>query len=228
MRKWIFGGIVFVGALVAWQLYLDYSTQRFIENLPKAPVPAQDLDESPAPDTPTPLNLTSDEPFQDMSTGRSEALDNSAAETTAPAAPAESFEDTLVEPAESESDTAGLSPELETFFLGVYLLEAERLEVVSVVEPMRMENVSIMFRQQEISRELSRADDPATENALYAERETLLAREQELTPQIFELQEQNEALLAERNALFAQKGIASWQEFQDIYGAAYQTWQAEQ
>lgn len=69
MRKWIFGGIVFVGALVAWQLYLDYSTQRFIENLPKVPAPAQDLDESPALDTSTPLNLTSDEPFQDMSTG---------------------------------------------------------------------------------------------------------------------------------------------------------------
>ena len=85
-----------------------------------------------------------------------------------------------------------------------------------------------MFRQQEISHELSVVTDSATEQALYEERTELLTREEELAPRIFDLQNEEDEIETKRDSFLERYGISSWQEFKDIYADAYKIWKTQQ
>lgn len=226
MRKLVIG-IIFVVALITWVLYLHYDTKRFIHNLPQAPVLRPQGQEIPARVTTATIKLKPDDPVIDVWEKTPEMPVNSPANPTDTGARDLVFKGAFVGQ-KLESDDTGLSPELEILFLAIRVLEEERLAVLAVVDPMRQENVSIMFRQHEISSELSNSTDSATEKALYEERTELLEREDELSSRIFELQDEYNQIKADRSAFLEQYGISSWQEFKEIYGGAYKTWKNKQ
>ena len=226
MRKLVFG-IIFLGALITWVLYLHYDTKRFIQNLPQVPASRQEWQEIPARVTTAFIKLEPGDPVMDVWEKTPEIPANSPTNPTGTAARPPVFEDLFVEQVPEPDDTE-FSPELEICFSVIRTLEKERLAVLTVVDQMRQENVSIMFRQQEISRELSNSPDSATEKALYKERTALLEREKELSPRIFELQDEYNNIKADRSAFLEQYDISSWQEFKEIHGDAYKTWKDKQ
>lgn len=229
MQRWILGGIVFVVALIAWILYLYYDTKQFIQNLPE--LPKQNLDVPPVSVTTTSINLKPDEHvenvLEDILEDPPGAFASSSADTIDPATTSLFFQDAFVKQVPKSDDT-GLFPELEMLFLRIRAFEEEILEVIAVLDPIIKEDISIMFRQQEISHELSVVTDSATEQALYEERTELLTREEELAPRIFDLQNEEDEIETKRDSFLERYGISSWQEFKDIYADAYKIWKTQQ
>ncbi len=226
MRKYVIFSAVFVILLGGWTIYWHYDTKHFIQHLPKAPTPTEDLEVTPAIGTTTDVNLKQEEQLSNAPADRPAVPENSSTDTANTPAVL-FFQNPVIELGPEPYDT-GVTPVLEGLFLGVSLFREDIFEVIAVLDPMINENISIMFRQQEISRELSSVLDNATEAALYEEREALLVRERELSPRIFALQDQRNEIEGERKTFLTEYGVSSWQEFKDIYGNAYQTWKSDQ
>ena len=228
MRKLILGGIVFVIALVAWKLYLDYDTKQFIQSLPKPPVPTQSLDTTPERATTTPINTETDVPPVEVLEDAPDTSATTPAELTGISTTDATFEDVFVEQAPEPDDT-GFSPELEALFSAYYPLHQKLGEVSKVLNPILDRHHFGSNRIREILfDELSASADGPERQALYAEIDEIHAWKESVKQETFELQDERQQLSNERSTLLAEYGILSWREFHEIHGDTYNTWKAEQ
>ena len=230
MRKLLFGGIVFVFALVGWKLYLDYETKQFIQNLPKLPeLELQQLDSIPGTVTTTPLTTEPDdtavELLNDLVSDTSTSATLEITSTTAADSVSE-FEDEFIEELPA-SDNIGLSPELKAFFSEYAPLHQKLVEVSKVLNPILDRHHLSSRRIREILlNELPVSTDGPERQALYAEIEEIHVWKDEVKQITMELQNKRQQLSDERSILLATYGISSWQEFNEIHGEAYKTWKA--
>ncbi|MYA71233.1 hypothetical protein F4009_16845 [Candidatus Poribacteria bacterium] len=232
MRKLIFGGIVFVLAMVVWKLYLDYETRQFIQNLPKLPESElQQLDSIPGTVKTTPLTTEPDdtevELLNDLVSDTSASATMEIASTTATDLISE-FENGFIEEGPAPDNT-GLSPELKTLFSEYYPLHQELVEVSKVLTPMLERHRLGSRRIRDILlNELPGSTDGPERQALHAEIDEIHAWKNKVKRITMELQNKREQLYDESSILFAKYGISSWQEFNRIHGDAYNAWKSEQ
>ena len=231
MRKFFFICIAFVFVMIGFSIYVIYDTKQFIDNLPQPPPQAlPQADESP----------------QKPALRNEVGLD--------PPLPAEVVEDRLVSPSEAsyssdgfaednvrthgeafsiveelaEQDKNQISSELEELFIQYYVLDEKRRSIVKILEPMHEEHVAIIDRHHEISHALGSGPDPETQQALNKEREVLLAKEQELQPRIFEVQDEKERVVEKLESLVQEYGFLSWEEFRGMHKEDYKAWRTSQ
>ena len=231
MRKWIVGGIVYVAVLVAWQLYLEYDTKQFIDNLPQPPpqvlpqsndLPRQpvlksgvELEHPPAAEVGTDSLVS---PFN--------SSDSSKGFVEADVSTHEDMFSTVEVPAKQNDNQ--LSVELEELFFRYYVLDEERRSIVKILEPMHEEHVAIINRHHEISHVLSSGPDPETQRALNKEREALLTKERELQPRIFEVQDEKGSVVEQLEFLVQEYGFSSWEVFREEHMEHYKAWRTSQ
>ena len=107
MRKLLIGGVLLIGAMIAWVSYLDHQTKRFVEELPEAP-PEHHLDTAPVVDTPASVPSESEERGSETS----ETPTNLAPPPAEPPAPAPALEEVSIQEEVPEPDDTALSPEM--------------------------------------------------------------------------------------------------------------------
>ena len=229
MRTLIFGGSAIVLAMIAWVLYLEHDKRQFIESLPKLPQSLRHhADSATERLAPLPENRGEQTEPETLENALDSPIDEPEASAFSRDADADAVSEweSIGKAPEMENDENELSPELEVLFLGFRVFEEEMREVIAVLDPMIQEDISIMFRQQEISHELSVATDSATEQALYKERTALLAKEEELAPRIFEFQDKRDEIEEKRSAFLEKYGFSSRKEFFEIHRDTYRAWVA--
>ena len=228
MRKLLFGGIVFVLAMVVWKLYLHYETKQFIQNLPKLPKSELwQLDSTLEPVPTTPLNTESNEPMADISEDTSDTSAIIIAEGTNTPVTNLVFEDISVEQL-PEPDETRLPSELEKLFLAYYPVHEEVTEISKVLRPLLDQHLLGSRRIREILlNDLPASVDGPERQAFYAEMAEIEAWNDEVEPTIFELHEKRTLLSNERSTLLATYGISSYHEFDKLHGNAYEVWKTE-
>ena len=229
MRTLIFGGSAIVLAMIAWVLYLEHDKRQFIESLPKLPQSLrQHADSVTERLAPLPKNRGEQTEPETLENALDSPIDEPEASAFSRDADADAVSEweSIGKAPELENDENELSPELEALFLGFRVFEEEMREVIAALDPMIQEDISIMFRQQEISHELSVATDSATEQALYKERTALLAKEEELAPRIFEFQDKRDEIEEKRSAFLEKYGFSSRKVFFQIHRDTYRAWVA--
>lgn len=228
MRKLTFASTAFVLTMIAWVLYLEYSKKQFIESLPELPPTIRQQEHSASQNTMQTYEnspeLTEMEITLESADNSTDAFNPEIFTGTADMAPIE-WESGEDKP-ELESDEIERSAELEALFLGFSIFEEEMKAVITVLDPMIQESISITNRQQEISHELSEATD-STARLLYKERRILLGKEAELAPQIFEFQKKRNEIDAERSDFLEEYGFSSRKDFFEIHQESYRAWGAE-
>ncbi len=229
MRKLLFGGTVFVLALVVWKLYLNYETKQFIQNLPKLPESElQQLDSTLEPVTTMSLNTESDEFMADTSEDPSDTSASIIGEVANTPITDSVFEDTSIEQLPEPDDTR-LPSELEGLFLAYYPVHEELTEISKVLSPLLDQHLLGNRRIREILlHDLPDSVDGPERQTLHAEIAEIEVWNDEVEPTIFELQEKRTRLYNERSALLATYGISSYHDFDKLYGNAYEVWKVEQ
>ena len=233
MRNLILLTTAVVLVLVGLHIYLEFDKNRFnefMENLP--PLPSE---------VPQTLGSTASTVITSVDEAKQMELAEAAIGMKQVSAEAEdasvSFPST--ETSDHESDIAGwdtsagleespLSPEMEVLFHAFDSLERQMQAVSAKLEPLIDESISIGNRHPEISRALSSGPDEATQQALNEERLALLARSKEVSPMIFDLQDEEGYLTEEQEALLAEHGFTSRKDFFETYREDYKAWTAAQ
>ena len=124
-----------------------------------------------------------------------------------------------------KTDNNSLPSEVEELFSKYSELNEDRNEIVAELNAINFENISIINRIAFITdHELHTANDPEAEEKLSNERDTLLSRGKELGPTIFELQDEYEHLIEDRDNLLRDYGFSSHDAFLQTHGEAYKVW----
>ncbi|MYK44520.1 MAG: hypothetical protein F4039_10625 [Gammaproteobacteria bacterium] len=228
MRKLIFGGIVFVLAMVVWKLYLDYETKQFIQNLPRLPESELRQVDSPLEPVPTTsLNTESNAVMADMSEDTSDTSVIIITEIANTPVTDSVFENTSLEQL-PEPDETRFPSELEKLFSAYYPIHEEVTEISKVLRPLLDQHLLGSRRIREILlNDLPASVDGPKRQALYAEMTEIEAWNDEVEPTIFELHDKRTLLSNERSTLLATYGISSYHEFDKLHGNAYEVWKTE-
>lgn len=124
-----------------------------------------------------------------------------------------------------KTDNNSLRSEVEELFSKYSELNKDRNEIVAELNAIQFEDISIINRIAFITNhELGAANDPKAEEKLSNERDALLSRGKELTPTIFELEEEFEQLIEDRDNLLRDYGFTSHSAFLQTHGEAYKVW----
>ena len=124
-----------------------------------------------------------------------------------------------------KTDNNSLPSEVEELFSKYSELNEDRNEIVAELNAVQFEDISIINRIAFITNhELDTANDPEAEENLSNERDALLSRGKELTPTIFELQDEYEHLIKDRDNLLRDYGFSSHDAFLQTHGEAYKVW----
>lgn len=227
----LIAAVVFV--LVGLHIYLEYDKKRlneFMANLPQLPSEVPHTLSSTA----STVKTSVDEAKQ---TEQAEAGINMKQVST----DAEDASELILstETSDQESEIAGwdtmaefeenpLSPEMQVLFSTFYSREKQLQAVAAELEPLIDESISIGNRHPEISLALSLAPDEAAQQALNEERIALRARGKEISPMIFDLQEEEELLTKEQESLLTENGFTSRGHFFETHRENYKAWKAAQ
>ena len=227
MRKFFFISIAFVFLMIGFSIYVRYDTKQFIDNLPQLPPQVYDLPQPPALrneiglEPPRPAEVV-----EDSQASSSDASDSSGGFVEDNVNTREEAYSIVEDLAEQEENQ--LSAVLEEIFFRYYVLDEERRAIVKVLEPMHEEHIAIIDRHHEISHALSSGPASETQQALNKEREVLLAKEQELQPRIFEVQDEKERVVEKLESLVQEYGFSSWEEFREMFKEDYKAWRTSQ
>ena len=124
-----------------------------------------------------------------------------------------------------KTDNNSLTSEVEELFSKYSELNEDRNEIVAELNAIQFEDISTINRIAFITNhELDTANDPEAEEKLSNERDALLSRGKELTPTIFELQDEYEHLIKDRDNLLRDYGFSSHDAFLQTHGEAYKVW----
>ncbi len=229
MRKLVVGSVVFVIALVAWMLYIDYDTKRFIQGLPKPPVPEpQHLDGTPQADAVTPkegVDKTAPEALENVY--ESSLSETSEDFTRLIETEADTVFDAEVPETEPESDNSGLSPELEMLFSAYHTIYQQGFEIAMELNPLIYRDTSYNRRAVELFSALNGEDDERTQKALGDELDTIKAWRKEFTPRIKELCKARAQVYEQQSTLFAQYELTNYLDFWRLYGETYKKWETQ-